>query len=103
MKSSKLIFHSFICAVFTTFYIVVVALIIQNGEKIFGKMNNFFGPVAFLLLFVLSAAITGALVVGRPVLLYLEGKKTEAVKLFLYTVSWLLIITLIIFAIMILS
>ena len=57
-------------------------------------MDNFLGPVAFLLLFVLSAAITGALILGRPVVLYLENRKLEAVKLFLYTVGWLFVTTL---------
>jgi SNF family Na+-dependent transporter len=101
MKHSKLILISFLDALGTTVYIIGVAFIIKNGEKIFGKMDNFFGPIAFLLLFVLSAAITGSLVLGRPIILYFETKKIEAVKLFLYTLGWLFLITLIVFVVQI--
>lgn len=103
MKPSRPAIQSLSSAILTVLYIAGVAQIIQNGEKIFGQMKNFFGPVAFLLLFVLSAAITGALILGRPVLLYLDGQKSAGVKLFFYTVVWLLAATLIVFAAMILK
>ncbi|MCX6781842.1 MAG: hypothetical protein NTW66_01880 [Candidatus Magasanikbacteria bacterium] len=75
-------------------YVAVIALIMQNGERIFGKMNNILGPIAFLLMFVLSAAVTGGLMLGKPVMLYLDGLKKEAVKMFIFTVAWLFVITL---------
>jgi len=103
MKNSKLILAGLVDALGVAVYIVVVALIMQNGENIFGKMNNLIGPVAFLLLFVTSAAVTGALVLGRPVMLYLGGKKIEAVKLFVGTVSWLLLFMVIILVVQILK
>ena len=103
MKNSKLVLISILNALGTTIYIGLIALIMQNGEKIFGQMSNLFGPIAFLLLFVLSAAITGALVLGRPVLMYLENQKKEALKLFFYTLGWLLIMIMIILAIQILK
>ena len=56
--------------------------------------------VAFLLLFVLSAAITGSLVFGRPALMFLGGQKTEAVSFLLYTLAWLLAATVVLFAIL---
>jgi hypothetical protein len=49
------------------------------------------------MLFVLSATIVGSLVLGRPILLHLEGKKNEALRFFGYTVGWLAILTVIIF------
>jgi membrane-bound acyltransferase YfiQ involved in biofilm formation len=36
-------------------------------------------PIAMLLLFVCSAAITGLLVLGKPAMLYLDGKKRRPV------------------------
>ncbi|HTW96676.1 MAG TPA: hypothetical protein VMD74_03425, partial [Candidatus Methylomirabilis sp.] len=63
------------------------------GGKIFGEMKDLLGPITFLLLFVLSAAITGSLALGRPILLFLENRKVEAIKMFLYTIGWLFIIT----------
>ncbi|MDD5527523.1 MAG: hypothetical protein PHO56_00920 [Patescibacteria group bacterium] len=99
MKNSTLIVNSFLNALGVALYIVGVSFILRNGERIFGKMDNFLGPVAFLLLFVLSAAITGALTLGRPAVLYLENRKIEAVKLFFYTLGWLGVITIVVFAV----
>jgi hypothetical protein len=50
-----------------------------------------------LLLFVTSAAITGFLVFGKPVMLYIDGKKREAVSLLGYTIGILFLITLVVF------
>jgi len=76
-------------------YIAVVATIMQNGEKWFGNMNNFIGPVAFLLLFTLSAIVVGSLGLGKPIMLYLDGKKKEAVAMVLYTAGWILLFTIV--------
>lgn len=103
MKKSNLILNSFLQATGVAGYIVLVSLIMNNAQRIFGKMDNFFGPVAFLLLFVLSATITGSLTLGRSVILYLENRKTEAIKLFLYTVGWLFLITITVFTVLALT
>jgi hypothetical protein len=79
-------------ALCTAIYVSLVALFMQNGERIFGKMDNLFGPVAILLIFVLSAAVTGSLVLGRPILMYLDNRKAEALKMFFYTLGWLFVI-----------
>ena len=86
---NKLVQRSFFNALGVSVYIAAVATVIRNGEKVFGQMDNVLGPITFLLLFVISAAITGSLVIGKPVLMYLDGAKREAVRLFLYTVGWL--------------
>ena len=103
MKQTKLIFTGFLDALGVAVYVVVISLILGQGEKIFGKMDNFLGPVALLLLLVLSAAITGALTLGRPILLYLQGRKREAIKLFLYTLGWLFLMTLLVFIVQVLK
>jgi heme O synthase-like polyprenyltransferase len=79
----------------TAAYVVIVVLIIHNAEKVFGTMRNIVGPIAFLLLFVTSAAITGFLVLGQPIMLYFDNQRSEAVKLFIYTVAWLFVFTII--------
>ena len=76
-------------------YVLLVAAIMQNGEKLFGKMTNFWGPFAFLMLFVLSASIVGLLTLGKPIMLYLNGEKKEAAQMLFYTVLWLFIATFI--------
>ena len=94
MEKSKLMKISLINAVLTIVYVFLVSLLIWKGNEIFGKMDNLFGPFAFLLLFTLSAAIVGSLIVGKPIFLYLDGKKKEAIKLLLYTITWLLAATI---------
>ena len=86
---NTLIQRSFLNALATVEYISIVAVVMRNAEKIFEPMDNLWGPITFLMLFILSAAITGSLVLGKPVLMYLNGNKSEAVKLFLYTIGWL--------------
>jgi hypothetical protein len=81
-------------AVGVAVYVAVIVVIMQNVGRWFPSDNDhrLIGPMVFLLLFVISAAITGTLVLGRPLLAYLDGRKSEAVALFLATVSWLVII-----------
>lgn len=94
MARVKLILISFLNSIGVAIYVTGVSLVMRNGEKIFGKMDTFLGPIVFLLLFVLSAAITGTLVLGRPIILYLENRKADAIKLFIYTIGWLFVIIL---------
>lgn len=91
MKNEKLL--ALLNALGVAIYTILVALVMRNGERVFGKMDNLFGPVAFLLLFVLSAAVVGALILGKPVMMYFDGQKKEAVKMFVQTVLWLVVIT----------
>jgi len=96
-KSCKLCWQSLLSSIGVFVYVVIVALIMSNGERLFGKMTTFWGPIAFLMLFVFSALITGSLILGRPIYLYLNDKKEEAVRLFFCNIIWLFVITLIIF------
>lgn len=89
MEHKKLIWGGLLNALGITIYIALVTTVMRHGDRIFGPMKNFWGPIVFLLLFVLSAAITGSLALGRPILLYLDGQKQAGVRLFLYTLGWL--------------
>ncbi len=86
----------------TALYVIFVSFFLFYAPQFFGenKEDTVFIPIAMLLLFVLSAAITGFLVIGRPVLWYLDGKKKEAVSLFMTTVGFLFVITLVAFLVM---
>ncbi len=97
MKDKKISMGSLASAVGVAAYVAVISYVMRNGEKVFGQVNNFLGPIAFLLMFVLSATITGALVLGRPAMLFLDGQKKEAVKLFLFSAGWLLVIIVAVF------
>lgn len=92
MKNKKIWLWSAVNAIGVFAYVMLVVLIMTNGEKIFGEMENFWGPVTFLLLFVFSALVCGLLVLGRPIYLWLNDHKKEAVKMLLFTVVNLFVI-----------
>lgn len=95
MTKAQLLKVSLKNAILTIIYVFLVAILMWKANDIFGKMDNFLGPFAFLLLFTLSAAIVGSLIIGKPVFLYLDGKKKEAIMLLLYTILWLFAATVI--------
>ena len=89
--------HALGHAILVLLYTSGVAWVLFNGQRLFGKVTSFWGPLAVLMLFVVSATIVGTLVLGRPILLYLDGKKDEALRFFGWTVGWLAVLTLVIF------
>lgn len=97
MPNNKLLSISFLCSVGLTIYIAVVAWLLQNGEKLFGKFSDLWGPILFLLLFVFSALVSSLLVLGYPIWLYLEKEKKAAIKLLFYNLGWIFIALIIIF------
>jgi hypothetical protein len=103
MKEYSPIQQSFLHAAGVFFYTMLVASILTNGEKLFGQMRNIYGPVAFLMLFVISATIVGLLVLAKPAMLYASGAKGEGVKFLGYTVGWLCAITVVMFLVQIFS
>lgn len=100
MKKSKLILTSFLCSAGVLGYIILVAAFLNNAGRWFGETDNFWSPVIFLMLFVFSALITGLLVLGYPIWLYLENKKKDAALFLGYNAGWLLAILVIAFIIM---
>jgi len=75
-------------------YIGLVSLVLFNGDRLFGSIQaGAWGPFLFLLLFVLSAAVMGLLLLGRPAYLFLNGNKQEAVTLLVTTVVGLFMVT----------
>lgn len=103
MKEGLPIQQSFLHAAGVFFYTMLVASILINGEKLFGQMHHVWGPVTFLMLFVVSATIVGLLVLAKPVMLYVSGTKVEGVKFLSYTVGWLCMITVTILLVQIIS
>jgi hypothetical protein len=91
MKKSDYLLKSFISAGGVLIYVSAVAWLGFNGQTIFGKQTDFLMPVFVLLLFVISASITGLLVLGKPIHLYLSGLKKEALTLLFATLAWLIL------------
>lgn len=95
ITNNKIGKYSFLSALGEVAYVCLVALVMSNGERIFGGGDDgFIVPVFMLTLLVISASVSGALIFGRPVLWYLDGAKREAVTLFAATVLWLVIFVL---------
>ncbi len=79
----------------TTAYVAGVAyFMFSAGQAKWGTHNTLLIPIVVLMLLVFSVAIVGWLIFGKPVLLYLDGKKKEAVALLGYTLGILAVITL---------
>jgi uncharacterized membrane protein len=57
------------------------------GKHVVQGPDTVFMPMAMLMLFVFSAAVTSGLVLGRPIMWYLDGKKKEAIHLLVSTLS----------------
>ncbi len=69
-------------------YIVAVAAFMISAESIFGqKESPILGVVLMLMLFVFSAAVMFVVLFGRPVMMYLDGQKKEAVKLLAWSLG----------------
>lgn len=82
--------NAFINSLLAVGYVALVVTFITNASKFFGSDDNApLAGVVFLLTFVLSAAVMGTLVLGRPILWYLDGFKKEAIKLFFCTLGFL--------------
>ena len=79
-------------------YIIAVATFLSHAEKIFGPdtaEKTPLIPMFMLSLLVVSAAITGFAVFGKPAMWYLDGKKKEAVSLLAATLGFLAVITVV--------
>jgi len=77
-------------------YVAIVATVMTHAEKSFGKENPVIAGVGMLMLFTLSAAVVGSLIVGKPIMLYIDNKKKEAVGLLAWTLGFLAVITIIV-------
>jgi len=68
-------------------YIVMVAFVMNFGMKLIPPhTNSVMAPIAIISLFTLSAAVMGYIFGYVPFQLYFDGKKKQAVQLFLQTV-----------------
>ena len=94
MLDKTILKQSLIHSAFAVLYVAAVVTFMQNAERFLGSdAENPAAPVAFLLLLVVSAATMGMLIFGKPVMMYLDGKKREAVTMACYTISSLAAIT----------
>lgn len=100
MNLFKKILFSFLNSAAVGIYVALVAWVMTNMEHRFDGMPSIFGPVAILLLFVLSAAIVSTLVFGWPVYLFFINEKKEAIIRLGLNLGWLFIFTTLVFVIL---
>jgi len=100
MNDKKLIKRSLIHGIAVFSYIVLIVWLLSNITSWFGEDDRgILAPVLILSIFVISALITGSLVLGKPLMLYLDGKKKDAVKMVFYTGLTILLIVICVFII----
>ncbi len=103
MKTTKLVLLAGAQALGAFLYVLGAAWVISHAEVIFGQMQKFWAPVAFLLFFVFSATVEGTLVLGLPIYFFLTDRKKEAIKLFGFILVLFGIITALVFFFVVLT
>lgn len=81
--------NPFINALAAVAYIIGIVLLMTYGGPLIGPRDTIFIPMGMLSLFVFSAATMGYIVLSQPLTLFLDGKKAEAVSLFIKTIGTL--------------
>lgn len=79
----------------TAVYVGLVATFLSNANRWLGPGpdNQFLAIISMLLLLVLSVSVVGGLLLVRPLIWFLNGSKQEAIKLFIYSLISLFILT----------
>jgi len=86
--------NPFVNAGLAASYISIVASVMYYGPKLAGPIeDSVIVPIAFLSLFVLSAAVMGFFFVLEPLRLFLDGHREEAIAFFLKTVGVFALVT----------
>ncbi len=94
MKKSEYFVKSLVNAAGVFMYVAAIAWFGYSG-KFAGDPPTFLVPLFMLLLFIVSASITGLLVLGKPITLYLAGHKKEAFIMLFATLGWLVLFLLV--------
>lgn len=80
--------NPFINALSASAYIIlVVSMMTFATQPLRNKPDTFFAPITMLFVLTLSVAVMAYLFFYQPLLLFIEGKKKEAVDLFVKTVG----------------
>ena len=88
-------------AVATAAYVALVgSFLFYGGKSGFGRSDTALIPVALLMLLVLSVAMVGVLLFGRPVLWCLDGRRKDVLALLVRTLVFFFALTVIAFAVL---
>ncbi len=88
--------NPFVNALSASAYIILgVTIMTFVTQPLRNKPDTFFAPIVFLSLLTLSVAVMAFLFFYQPLMLFIEGKKKEAVSLFVKTVGIFAAITMV--------
>jgi len=79
----------------SAYIILGVTIMTFVSQPLKNKPDTFFTPVVFLSLLTLSVAVMAFIFFYQPLLLFIEGKKKEAVNLFVKTTAIFAAITIV--------
>lgn len=88
--SKNPIINALSASAYIVFVVTVMTLVTQPLKN---KPDTFFAPIAVLSMLTLSVAVMAFLFFYQPLQLFIDGKKKEAVNLFVKTVGVFAIIT----------
>lgn len=89
MSKNKIALYSFFHAAGVITYVTMLALLFSVWSP---DKEPFIGPLVMLTTFVISATVTGGLVLARPITLYLDKQKKDAFVFLISTILWLMAI-----------
>ncbi|MCX6800374.1 MAG: hypothetical protein NT091_04485 [Candidatus Falkowbacteria bacterium] len=101
MKNSTLVRRGAVHAIGVFTYARLLAIFFSKASDWFGKEDkSIITPVAGLMLFMFSALVTGGLVLGKPLMLYVDGQKKDGVKLLFFTGMGMFVLMLLAFVVL---
>lgn len=89
MSKTKIALYSFLHAAGVIAYVTMLALLFSVWSP---DKEPFIGPLVMLTTFVISATVTGGLVLARPITLYIDKQKKDAFAFLISTILWLMAI-----------
>ena len=84
----------------SAYIVLVVAVMTFVTKPLRNKPDTFFAPITVLFVLTLSVAIMAYLFFYQPLQLFIDGKKKQAVNLFVKTVGIFAVITIIVLALL---
>ncbi|OGI63363.1 hypothetical protein A2818_01485 [Candidatus Nomurabacteria bacterium RIFCSPHIGHO2_01_FULL_40_12] len=96
MNKNEILKRAFLDAFGVAVYVIGFVYFGNNLEEWFDAVQkNWLAPAFMIILFIISACVTASLVLLKPILLFIEGARKEAVHLFVYTLGFLIILALV--------
>lgn len=103
MTNSQIVKRAVLSAIGVTAYVIALTWFMSHSQNILGVQppSDWLMGTLMLLIFVISACATGGLVLLKPMLMYLDGAKRDALHLLIYTVAALIVIAAIVLVVLV--